>query len=200
MANYKTIKLNPTSKTLLTLSSILVVGMAAYNWTVSPQTCYLRAANLYNVMIGDAGQMTKTIKTQMVSKDRAIKDLNAEIAQIQNGFFTVKQANEFFLDLEPIARQCSCTVDRLVFLASESIAYKGDHNDSCSITLKRSAISFTGLYPDIIRFLRRLNNYAQRILIKDFHIDSSDLVSGELSCQMSITIYLIEDKEFRADE
>ncbi|HPD46750.1 MAG TPA: hypothetical protein P5279_09410 [Anaerohalosphaeraceae bacterium] len=200
MANNNMVKPTPASRTLICLSSIIIVGMAAYNWTVSPQTSYLRAAHLYEVMMGDAGRMTKTIKTQMNAKSKTVENLHREIAKIQGSFFTPKQANEFFLDLEPIAHQCSCTVDKLVFIASDPVAYKGDQDGSCSITVKRSAISFTGLYPDIINFLRRLSNYSQRILINDLNIESNDMVSGELNCQMTITVYIIEDKEFKSDE
>jgi hypothetical protein len=200
MAKSKVLKLNPTSKVLVSLSSIMIAAMAAYNWTVGPQTSYLRAAHLYEVMVGDAGQMTRVIKTQLGAKTQTVKNLNAEVGQIQDSFFTPKQANEFFLDLEPIAHQCDCTVDKLVFLASESVAYKGGQDDSCSINVKRSAISFTGVYPNIIKFLQRLSNYSQRIVINDLHIESNDLIDGELSCQMTIAIYLIEDKEFKGDE
>ncbi len=199
MAANKLVKLTPASKVVVSLTSVMIAGLAAYNWTVGPQTSYLRAARLYDVMIGDAGQMTKTIKSQMGAKVRTVDNLNNEIAKIQDSFFTPKQANEFFLDLEPIAHQCGCTVDRLVFVASESLAYKGDQDDSCSITVKRSAISFAGLYPDIIRFLRRLGNYSQRIIINDLQIESNDMVNGELNCHMTITIYIITDREFSAD-
>lgn len=200
MPNSKVIKLTPTSKILVSLSSVVVVAIAAYNWAVSPQTSYLRAANLYEHMIGDAGNMTKVIKRQMAAKKTTVDDLHGEIAKIQGSFFTPKQASEFFLDLEPIAQECECTVDKLTFMASESIAYKGKEVESADIIVKRLATSFTGAYKNIIVFLKRLQSYSQRITISDLHVEANDLGDDQLFCQMVITVYMIEDKELDNNE
>ena len=200
MSANKVIKLTPTSKILVALSSVIVVAIAGYNWVVSPQTSYLRAAHLYEGMVGDAGNMTKVIKNQMGSKKKTVKNLHGEIAQIQSGFFTPKQASELFLDLEPIAHESECTVDSLTFMASESVAYEGKEVETADITIKRLAMGYTGIYKNIIKFLRRLDSYSQRIIISDLHIESSGFSTDELSCQMIITIYMIEDKELGADE
>lgn len=200
MPNSKVIKLTPTSKILVALFSVVAVAIAGYNWVVSPQTSYLRAAHLYDVMVGDAGNMTKVIKTQMTAKTETVKNLHAEIAKIQGGFFTPKQASELFLDLEPIAHECECTVDSLTFMASESVAYEGKETEAAEIIVKRLAISYSGIYKNIITFLKRLGSYSQRIIISDLNIEAGSLSGEELSCQMIITIYMIEDKELGADE
>ena len=200
MAVRKIATLSPASKVLLSLSCVFVVGLAAYNWTVGPQTSYLKAARLYEVMMGDAGRMTKTITDRMVSKTITAKKLNEEITRIQDGFFTPKQVNEFFLDLEPIAHQCNCTVQKLVFIPSDPILHEGRKNDSYDITVKRSALSLQGCYADIIRFMRRLSNYSQRIIIDSLAVENSDVITGDLACHMTITIYVIKDKELGIDE
>lgn len=200
MANIKPMKLNPTSKLVVSLSSVIIVGIAAYNWAVSPQTSYLRAAHLYDVMIGDAGNMTNVIKSQMGPKNEEVKILQEEIGRIQDKFFTPKQASEFFLDLEPIALQYNCTIDKLAFVSSEPVSYDGTESESEDIIAKKLSISYTGDYKDIITFLKRLESYTQRIVITDVHIESDEMVGDELFCQMIITIYMVEDKELKSDE
>lgn len=200
MANKKPIKLNPTSKLVISLSSVIIVGIAAYNWTVTPQTSYLRAAHLYDVMIGDAGNMTNDIKSQMGPKNQQVRTLQDELELIQAKFFTPKQANELFLDLEPIAMQYNCTIDKLTFISSEPVSYNGAENGSGDIISKKLSISYTGEYKDIITFLKRLDSYTQRIVISDIHIESDEMVADGLFCQMIITIYMVEDKELESDE
>ncbi len=188
-------KLNPRSKLAFILSVVILVGFTAFNWIVSPQTTYLRAARLYENMLGDAGKMSTVIKGQMESKRDGVSKLQDEIARVQGRFFTAKHAAEFFLDLEPIARQSNCNLDQLTFMPPESISYKSDGDEASDIVVKRSMISFTSTYSDVISFLKKLNSYSQRIAITDLTIESDDMMDEHLYCRMTITIYLIDDKE-----
>ena len=184
----------------LVLSVAILVGFPAFNWIVSPQTTYLRAAKLYENMLGDAGKMTTVIKDQMVTKRNIVSNLQDEIALVQGRFFTAKHAAEFFLDLEPIAQQAKCNIDQLTFMPPESVSYKSDGGEACDIVVKRSMISFTSTYGDVIDFLTKLNSYTQRIAITDLTVESDDMIDEHLCCRMTITIYLIEDKEQKEDE
>ncbi len=193
-------KLNPSSKLMVLASVIILVGFMAFNWIILPQTTYLRAARLYENMLGDAGNMTTVIKGQMKTKREEVATLQEEIAQVQGRFFTSKQAAELFLDLEPIARQFNCNLDNLIYMPSESVSNESDEGEACSIVVRRSVISFTSTYGNVIRFLTKLNSYSQRIIISGLTIESDNMIDEQLYCRMTITIYLIEDKEQKDDE
>lgn len=182
------------------LSVIILVGLMAFNWIILPQTTYLRAARLYENMLGDAGKMSTVIRGQMETKRDEVSKLNDEIVRVQSHFFTSKQASELFLDLEPIAHQSNCNLDQLTFMPSESVSYESDEGEVCSIVVKRSIISFTSTYGSVIRFLTKLNSYSQRIIISGLTIESDNMIDEQLYCQMTITIYLIEDKEQNENE
>jgi len=193
-------KLNPWSKLAVSLSVAILVGFMAFNWVVSPQTAYLRAARLYENMLGDAGKMTTVIRTRMETKKKEVRHLSDEIVRVQSCFFTPRHAAEFFLDLEPLAHQSNCIVNQLTFMPPESISYEKDGGEVCNIVAKRSMISFTSTYGNVIDFLTKLNSYTQRIAITDLAIESDDMADGQLFCRMTITIYLIEDKEQKEHE
>ncbi len=182
------------------LSVIILVSFMAFNWIISPQTTYLRAARRYENMLGDAGKMTTVIKSQMATKKDEVSKLNDEIVRVQGRFFTSKQAAELFLDLEPIARQSNCNLDQLTFMPPESISYKSEGGETSGIIVKRSVISFSSTYGDVINFLTKLNSYTQRIAITDLTIDSDSMINGQVYCQMAITIYIIEDKEQKEND
>jgi hypothetical protein len=197
MQKPKAIKLTPVSKVIVSLSTAMIVAVAAYNWAVAPQASYLHAAQLYEDMVGDTGNMTEIMKEQLDTRQESIDVLHREIAAIQGSFFTPKQANEFFLDLEPISHSCQCNVDKLSFMPSESIPYKGNETEAGDIVVKRLAFSFTGTYKNIIVLLKRLTSYSQRIVISDVYMQAQDRTAQNLFCQMIITIYTIEDKELK---
>lgn len=193
-------KLNPGSKLAALLSVIILVGLMAFNWIILPQTTYLRAARLYENMLGDAGKMTTVIRDQMATKKDEVSKLNDEIVRAQGRFFTSKQASELYLDLEPILHQSGCNLDQLTYMSPESVSYESDEGEACSIVVKRSVISFTSTYGSVIRFLTKLNSYSQRIVISGLTIKSDNMIDKELYCRMTITIYLIEDKEQNENE
>ena len=180
---------------MVLLSVTILVTFMAFNWIILPQTTYLRAAQLYENMVGDAGKMTTVIRGQMAIKRDEVSKLNDEVAWVQERFFTAKHAAELFLDLEPIANQFNCNLDQLTFMAPESVSYESDGSETSGIVIKRSVISFTSAYGDIINFLTKLNSYTQRIAITDLIIESDNMIDRQLNCRMTITIYLIEDEE-----
>ena len=182
------------------LSVVILVSLMAFNWIISPQTTYLRAARLYENMLGDAGKMTTVIRSQMATKRDEISKLNDEIAREQGRFFTPKQAAELFQDLAPIARQSNCDLNQLTSLSPESISYKSNGSEACAIVIKRSIISFASTYGGVINFLTKLNSYTQRIAITDLTIESDNLIGEQLYCRMTIEIYLIEDEEKKENE
>ncbi len=182
------------------LSVMILVGFSAFNWIISPQTAYLRAARLYENMLGDAGKMTTVIRSQMATKGEEVSKLNDEIVGVQGRFFTSKQAAELYLDLEPILHQSGCNLDQLTSMSPESVSYESDEGEACSIVVRRSVISFTSTYGNVIRFLTKLNSYSQRIIISGLTVQSDNMIDEQLHCRMTITIYLIEDKEQKDDE
>ena len=196
----KVIKANPGIKMFVCVSTIVIVAFATYNWIVSPHISYLKAAERYERMTGSAGQKGTTIKNNIDTKQQELDGLKAEIDQIQNSFFTEEKAREFFSDLEPILVQSDCNIDTLTFLPPESIASQADSEQTSSVILKRAEVEFTGEYENIIKFLKKLSSYSQRISIENLLIQSGRFGQQRLTCYMTVTIYLVEDREKVNDE
>jgi len=199
MLTDKIVKCSSTSKIVVSVSFVAIVTLATYNWIVSPQTGYLHAARQYEMIVGNAGKKTTFIKDQISTKEVEIEVLQREIAEIQNSFFSSQKATEFFMDIEPLSLQCNCNVDSLTFMADET--HQGTNEDKSSpVILRHAAVDITGTYEDLMKFLGRLGNYPQRIAISDLRIESGPRNSDKLTCGMTITIYIVEDKEIITDE
>lgn len=199
MLTDKIVKCSSTSKIVVSVSFVAIVTLATYNWIVSPQTGYLHAARQYEMIVGSAGKKTTFIKEQILTKEVEIEKLQREIAEIQNSFFSSQKATEFFMDIEPLSLQCNCNVDSLTFMADET-HQRTNEDESSPVILRRAAVDITGRYEDLMRFLGRLGSYPQRIAISDLCIESGPRNSDKLTCRMTITIYIVEDKEIITDE
>jgi Tfp pilus assembly protein PilO len=187
----KTLKSSPATKVIVAVSIIAIVAFVTYNWVVSPQITYLQAAKKYKMIVGSAGEKTTVINNNIMEKQKELDTLRQDVAKLQNSFFSAEKAREFFSDLEPIAVQHKCNVESLTFLPPES----KETEDTVNVTLNHANIVLTGQYKDIMEFIVKIRDYPQRIVIGNLLIESSRFATGELNCQINITIYTIEDKE-----
>ena len=191
MIGEKVLKSGPTSKVVIAVSSIAIAGLAAFNWFVSPQMAYLHATEKYETMIGSAGEKGVMITNGISSKETELNKLRLEVSRLRNSLFTVEKSREFFSDLEPISLQNGCSIESLTFLPPESRGQGGLSN----VIRNQAKLSLIGRYENVIKFLEKIRAYPQRISISNFIIQTSRYDINELICQMSITIYVIEDED-----
>lgn len=192
-------KINTNTKIFASVSTIILVAIAMYNWAVSPQTSYLQAAQRYETMMSNAGEKTVVIKNGIDDKKKELEKLHEDIAATKDSFFTPKTSREFFSDIAPISSQSGCMIESLTFPPTSSIALNKDEEMDSGITEKKAALVFAGQYESIIKFLRKLSGYSQYIMIDNLVIESVRSGEKRLICHMTITIYLIEEKEIVTD-
>jgi len=192
-------KTSPNTKIFISVSTIAIVAIAMYNWAISPQTSYLKAAQLYETMMSNASKKTVIIKNGIHAKKKELERLHQEIMATKDSFFNVKTSREFFSDIDPIASQSGCMIASLTFMSSSSVSAGEEKKVDSGITEKTAGLEFTGNYESIIKFLRRLSNYSQHIMIDNLVIESLGFGRKQLVCHMTITIYLIEEKELITD-
>jgi Tfp pilus assembly protein PilO len=174
--------------------------MAAYNWIVSPLTTYLHASQLHETVMSSARQRAVMIESQMRMKQEELERAENEMFELQSRFFTAKRAKEFFLDLEPISVETGCDVHSFEFVKNKR-KRKGDVDNSYGVIAKSAEIGFTGGYDNIIQFLKRLGSCPERFSINKINIESAgDNRQGNLMCQMTITVYTLQEKEITVDE
>ena len=200
MLTDKLIKSSPSSKIFVSVSTIAIVTLATYSWVVSPQVSYLHAAQQYKVIAHSTAQKATSIEDHVRKRKAELAGLHRQIDEIRDSFFTPDKAKEFFSDLELIALQCGCNISSLTFRSAGAVAAYGDREYFPSVVLKRAEITFAGQYDGIIKFLEKLSAYQERISVGSLLIKVSPNNIEELICSMTITIYLIEDKETISNE
>lgn len=191
MLNNNIIRSGPATRVIIAVSFVSIVALAAYNWVISPQITYLHAAEQYKSIIAGDGARSTVILKNVEKKLVELEKLQQDISGLENSFFTFEKAMEFFSDIEPIAVQHNCTVESSDFIPSVS-KKSGDVSD---VTLSRARIMLSGNYKNIMKFLEKIRDYPQRIVVSNLLIERGNKINNDLNCQVSITIYVIEDKE-----
>ncbi len=191
MLNNNIIRSGPATRVIIAVSFVSIMALAAYNWVISPQIIYLHAAEQYKSIIAGDGARSTVILKNVEKKLVELEKLQQDISGLENSFFTFEKAMEFFSDIEPIAVQHNCTVESSDFIPSVS-KKSGDVSD---VTLSRARIMLSGNYKNIMKFLEKIRDYPQRIVVSNLLIERGNKINNDLNCQVSITIYVIEDKE-----
>lgn len=194
------IKTSPRSKIFVCVSTIAILSIVMFDWVVSPQISYLKAAERYSWMFDNASQRSSTIIENLEVKSKELEELRAEVDLIQNSFFSEEKAKEFFSDLEPICLLSNCNIESLTFPPPENIASEENELYTTSITLKRAKVSFTGSYENIIKFHKKLSGYSQQVSVERLTIQSSQYFDKRLNADMTLKIYQVNDKEIISNE
>jgi len=198
----KFIKSSPNSKIVVSVSAIAVVTLMAYGWIVSPQISYLHAAQQHKAMNLNAEQKTVGLRNQKKKCQAELSELQKQIEAIRDSFFTPTEAQEFFTNLDMVAMRCGCKVSSLTFASTKAVTPQEGREYFSSVTLKRAEVTLTGNYDGILEFLKKLGEYPHRISIASLLIKPNPGIVEELElvCSMTITIYIIENKETMSDE
>ena len=200
MLTDKLIKSSPSSRIFASASTIAIVTLLTYSWVVSPQVSYLHAAQQHKAMSGNAEKKTISIKNQVHKSNVELTGLKQHINAIRDSLFTPEEAKEFFSDLDLIALQSGCNISSLTFMSARAVVPDAGSEYFSSVILRGAEVTFAGQYGTILKFLETLSGYRQRISIGSLLIKPNPNNNEDLLCSMTITIYLIENKETISNE
>ena len=200
MLSDKIAKSSQTSKMCVAASFIGIIAFALYSWIVSPHTTYLHAACQQEAMLGNSGKKVEKIRTLLEIKTAQLAELQLQVDKVQKRLFTSQRGKEFFLDLDPISMTSNCDVTWKYTNAKQPSQKETQIESEFTITMKTANISLTGTYSNIIKFLAVLTNRPEYISISSISIENSEFGQKLLVCKMTMTIFMIDDKEIINDE
>lgn len=187
----------PGSKLTFGVSIAIIAAVALYNWSVSPQTNYLQAAEQYSKVADDAQRKYAVLEKTIALREKQIVTANEEFADIKTKLFTRTQAGEFFGNIQPWASEFSCVVDSLDF-SREHVIENDKLNVGIDITQRSADIAITGQYDSIVRFIDKLHQQPQKVVTSELELRVTPDFAA-LNCNMNITIYIIDNKESDSD-
>ena len=194
-------KLNRSSRSAI---SAVVIGIAAigmYIWIVSPRATYLSAAQQLDSTLDKTLEKNKVIIKKIEAKKKELQQLREQFAELQNKLFTANEAKEFLNDLEAAVNKTDCAVYSLTFSTGEIfsenalISKNEQREDALYVATNNAMLVVIGVYENIVRLVEKLQMRNQRVWIDSLQMGVFDGNSHQLKCEMTITIYTIQNKE-----
>jgi len=189
-------KLNRTSRNSVLAALVIIAGIAIYNWIAAPHFNYLHAAQSCDLAVDKIVERNKAITLNLESKRKELKKSDAQYSQHRSLMFTPDEAKEFFGELQNLFEETGCTVNSLNLVVSKPSKQKKQSQNTSDIIANSAMLSVTGQFHNIMKLVGKMQSRTQKVCVDSFKININDFSSGLLKCDMNITIYTIQDKEF----
>ncbi len=187
-------KFNRSSRIAVSAALVVIAAIAMYNWTVAPHTGYLFAAYRYESAIDNISKKSKVISETLKIKKKKLQQLRERFVELQSTLFTPDEAKEFFSDLEVISEGAGCIVYSLNFAKGGPVLKAEKSENALGIVANSAMLSVVGIYGNIIKLVERLQARTQKVWIDSVKMETFSGNPDRLKCDMTITIYTIEDK------
>lgn len=188
-------KLNRSSRSAVFAALIVIAAIATYKRIVAPHVTYLFAAQQYESVLGNVVKKNKVIHNTVKVKKKKLEESREQFARLKSTLFTPNEAKEFLSDLEVTAKETDCAVYSLSFGASKPVLENKQNKDASGISANRAMLVVIGVYDNIIRLVEKLQMRTQGVWIDSLKMETLDGDFTRLKCDMTITIYTIQDKE-----
>ena len=188
-------KLNRSSRSAIFAALVIIAVIAMYNRIVAPHVTCLSAAQRHESVLGNVVKKNKVIHNTIKVKKKKLEESREQFAWLKNTLFTPNEAKEFLSDLEVTAKETDCAVYSLNFGASEPVPENKQNKDASGISANRAMLGVIGVYDNIIRLVEKLQMRTQGVWIDSLKMETLDSDLTRLKCDMTITIYTIQDKE-----
>ena len=168
---------------------ILIGAIAVYNWMVKPHVNYLMAAQKYHNVTTDLNKKNKKLITDVTSLTQKLENIQSQFNSLHSKLISESDAKNFFDNIQNVADQAKCSVLSLNFLTTDT-----DQDTTQSVIRKRARLVIAGSYKDIVSLIDEFQTDTSQICLDSVNISSiSD--SDMLKCNMTITAYVIAEKE-----
>jgi hypothetical protein len=177
-------------------AAIALIGIfAIYNWIVVPHENYLMAAQRYKSVSDALARKNEIISRDVVVKKKKLEQLQDEFERVYAGLFDPVGAKEFFSDIEVIAENTNCIIRSLNVSQTGSVLKPDQSKAGGGITANHATLSVVGNYGNIVALIGELQNRPQQVRIDSLNIRLIGGDSNQLGCDMTITVYEIQNKE-----
>lgn len=194
------VKLNRPSRNAIWAALTVITLIAAYNQIVTPNTVYLAAAQRYESVMDNVSKKNRIITEAVNNKKKKLDELHKQFADVQSVLFSPEKAKEFFSDLQPVSEVTGCAVYSLNIAADAAEPKDKQGKDVSGITAHSAMLSVIGPYDNIIRLLDKLQTRSEKVWINSLKMEGLGNDSPQLKCDLTITIYTIQDKEVKLHE
>lgn len=188
-------RLSGSSRNALSAGLIIVAAIALYSWIVAPHVAQLRAMQRYEPAVDKIADGNKAISTTLANRKKRLGELRQRSARFRTMLFAPDRAAELFSDLQTIAEQTGCGVISVNFAMSGPATAAQGSAAPVGVASHRATLSVVGTYDQIVALIKRLRTRTQKVWVDTLAMVTFNIDLALVRCDMTITIYTIEDEE-----
>jgi Tfp pilus assembly protein PilO len=182
-------------KTAFITCLIIIATVALYRWFVAPHRNYLEAAQKYEAAVSTMAKKKQVIGNTLKAKQITYDKLQQKYDNLQSILFEPAGERKYFSNIETICRQTGCKMVTLTFSQS-SMSGSPETKDTNKQAASSSAhLTVEGGYKNIMNLMNKLQDGSKLVRIDSLNINSDSKNPGNLKCDMTITIYVTNEKK-----
>jgi hypothetical protein len=176
-------------------ASIVIVGVALYNWIVAPHVTYLQAVQRYEPVVDRIAREKASLNDLLIDRKKKLADLESQFSRIRPLLYTYEQARQLLSDLEEMAVEHKCSMTTVDIGSNRPMRIVGDEQESLLVEGIDTSVTITGDYDGIMAFIGRLQTQQRKIWIRTLILELAGPETQKLRCRIDIGIYVIKEKE-----
>jgi len=184
-----------SSRNVMFAALVVIGAIAVYNRVVAPHKNYLLAARRYGLVAGNLAKKNQVVTGNVAAKEKQLEKLQGKFGQIHTRLFGPIGARKFFGQLQTVSEEANCIMYSLKFLPTDQ-AINAEHLKAGShITANRAVLSVIGNYGDIVVLVNKLQDRLEQVRIDSVNVKLIRKNAEQLKCNMTITIYVMQNEE-----
>jgi hypothetical protein len=187
--------LSRPTKTSTSVALVAIVVVAGYGWIVSPYVTYLHAVQRCEPVVQQTLEKKNTMSNALGQKRRQLETVRAREVVLRDRFFTPARSRLFFADLEGWCVAVGCKVLALDCAFGAEPVHGNGPADGPTVTRHRAHLVVSGPYQALVGLLERLQTSPQQVGIDTCRMELSDVRTGRLRCELTLSIWVIPDEE-----
>ncbi len=185
-----------SKRNVIAAACVPIALVAIYNWFISPQLNYIKAAHKYEYSADMVDKTNKYIDAEIQAGRLRLGRISQEFEQKKQEFFDMESARTFLGGIQSNAEKNKCVVDTLKFQPAQPVANNSNYID---VKKYQAVLTISGQYHNIVKLLDSLQNRKQKVWIDSIKLHLKDQMSGLLVCDISLSIYTLNVKEIVSD-
>ena len=188
------IKYNGKSSGVVLTGLVLIGALALYSWIVAPHVAYLRAVQKYEPILDDIVKEKDLLQDQLVRRRGMLEKINKQFDELSGTLFTYADARDLPQEFAAVAEQYECRIATVDF-SDEPVPIFEEQTGDKLIDAVDAQVSVVGDYNGLTAFIKRLQESDRKIWIHSLTMRVLNDHGGQLTCDMALTIYVIQEKE-----
>ena len=188
-------KIDYSSRNALFAALVLIGAIAGYNWIVAPHRKYLLASEQRESVTQELLKKNAVVRKNLKTKESELEQLQEQFGQVRNRFFDTAGSRDFFSDIKVLAKEARCNLASLSFVPPGSRSKGAPGEKASDLTVSAATLNVVGGYRSILDFMKRLQDRPEHVQIDSISLGFIDAKPGLLKCEITVSVYVIQDKE-----